>query len=74
MMFLKLRFSFHQFMSKYNEALMEDAICPDLKKKLAAKASWHKRKVNELTEKPNVQDGKMIHGERESLALKNKVS
>ena len=38
MMFLKLRFSFHQFMSKYNEALMEDAICPDLKKKLAAKA------------------------------------
>ena len=73
-MIRKLRYYFHNFMSRYNEALIKDALCPDLKRELAIKASRHKRKADEMIGKQETLGHIEKLGGRESLALKKRVS
>lgn len=43
---LKLKYRFHLLLQKYNEALMEDAICKELRARLQQKAVYHRRQAS----------------------------
>ena len=38
---IKTRYNFHMFLQKYNEALMQDALCIKLKDQLKLRAAHH---------------------------------
>ncbi|CAM3981459.1 hypothetical protein [Mesobacillus zeae] len=44
----KLKYHWHYFLQKHNEALLKDALCVHLKSKLTEKASYHRVKASSL--------------------------
>lgn len=43
---LKLKYRFHLLLQKYNEALIEDAICKELRARLEQRAMYHRRQAS----------------------------
>lgn len=41
----KLKYRFHLLLQNYNEVLMEDAVCKELKTRLQQRAVYHKQRA-----------------------------
>jgi hypothetical protein len=43
--FLKTKYQFHLLLKKYNEVLMEDAVCKKLRNQLQQRAAYHSQQA-----------------------------